>query len=35
MYSLDFAANVSRICMDEIRKRGKWSDLKKKKGYDN
>lgn len=23
MYSFDFAAQVSRICMDEIRKRGK------------
>lgn len=23
MYSLDFAAQVSRICMDEIRRRGK------------
>lgn len=22
MYSLDFAAQVSRICMDEIRRRG-------------
>lgn len=27
MYTFDFAAQVSRICMDEIRKRG---ELKKK-----
>lgn len=29
MYSLDFAAQVSRICMDEIRRRGK-SNVKKR-----
>lgn len=33
MYTLDFATQVSRICMDEIRRRGKEQSKQKSNVY--